>query len=172
VVSTPEVPVSPHASPMTLVIPVQCAVSVQVHTNAAVSTPDPSVPSVQVVIVVVPTVEVPVSSHPVPSGAIPALVDSQAVAVAAKLAVVIGPEPAGSLVVFVPVDEVPICTHATPVSLVVPEEDAQAIEVNADAPVPSPGPSRSTVEAVIVFVSPPQMPVAADIVPSTPIPAS
>jgi len=84
---------------------------------------------------------------------------------------VIGPEPARSPVVMIPAPEVPVCPNTAPVALVIAVQRSQPVSVHANAPVPSPYPPVSTMEVVIVVVPPPEVPVAAHVMPASTIPA-
>ena len=155
---------------MSLVIPVECAQSVQMHSYAPEATPSPPVPAMQVVIVVVASVQVPVGPHSSPVRSSEALVHSKAVSVASDLAVMVCPEPPRALVVMVAPVQVPIRAHPAPMALVIAVQRAQAVEMHANPTIAAPGPAMPSVQAVIVVIPSVQMPVAAHVVPPTSIP--
>jgi len=170
VVMTPQVPVRAYTAPVALVVSVQRSQSVQVHTDSAESAPPPLVASVQMMIVVIPAVQMPIRTDSVPPGAIPPLQDAQAVQMASNTAVT-SPEPMGPFVVMVATPHMPIGADAAPVALVIPVKSPEAVEVHANAPESSPSPGGATVVLVIVMVSPPQVPIAAHVVPARTVPA-
>jgi hypothetical protein len=58
------------------------------------------------------------------------------------------------------------------VALIVPVECAQAVQVHANAPESSPSPLRAAMEAMVVVIATPQVPVAADLHPARTGPAT
>jgi len=122
-IATPQMPIRTHTTPMALMVPVQCAQSIQMNTNAPIPTPSPLVPSVQMVIVVVPTVQVPVRSDIVPSCTIPAPQNPEAVQMSSNPSIT-SPEPARSPVVVIATPQVPVCAHASPFTLIVAVQGA------------------------------------------------
>jgi len=66
----------------------------------------------------------------------------------------------------------PVGTHSAPVSLIVPIQNTQTVEMMADSAILSPSPLRATMEAVVIMVSSPQVPVASDIVTASPVPSA
>jgi len=154
-----------------LVVTVQGAQTVEVHSNAPVSAPDPLVSAVQMMVVVIATVQMPVGADSVPPSSRPALINAQPVSMAANLAVGTTPDPPWALVVVIATVEVPVRPHPAPVALVIPVESTQAIQVHTNAPEAAPHPFHSAVQVMIVPVPPPQVPVTAHAVPTSTIPA-
>jgi hypothetical protein len=164
-------PVRAHAAPVALVIAIQGAQAVEVHTDAPVPSPSPLSAAMHAVVVVIATPQVPVAANLHPARTGPAPQDAQAVQVTAN-ATPSAPEPARALVVVVATPQVPIRADSTPVSLVVAIQGSQPIQMNTDSPETSPHPLVSAMQMMVVVVPSVQMPVAAHIVPPSAIPSS
>ncbi len=104
---TPEVPVAADATPGALVVAVERAVAVEVHTDAPVAAPAPLCPAVQAMVVMVATLEVPARTDAHPLGSSPPLVDLESVEVTTNAAEM-SPEPTWALVVVVAAPQVPV----------------------------------------------------------------
>jgi len=170
-VASPEVPVRTDPTPVTLIITIQSPQTIAVHANSAVATPDPAVLSMEVMIVVIASPEMPVLSHGVPSCSSPALVDAPAVEVARNTPVTT-PDPARSFVVVIPTPEMPVRPNSPPMALVVAIQGAIAITVHPNPPVTTPHPLVSTMEMVVVMIFAVEVPIAADVVPASSVPAA
>ena len=140
VIATVQVPVRTHASPATLHIAVQGAQAIAVHTNAFKATPHPLSATVEAVVEVVFAEQSPVATDGYALAAGPAAVELPAIPVAANALVLVGPEPTRLLVVVIVPPRVPVRTTTTPFALNVAIKSAVAIQVNANSPVPTPGP--------------------------------
>jgi hypothetical protein len=150
---------------MPLVVPVQGAQSIQMHTNASEPAPGPFVSAMEMVVVVIPAVQMPIRPHVTPVPAIPALQDAQTIQVTSNSAVPT-PEPSRPLVIMVSAPQMPIGSDSSPVSLVISIQGAQSVEVHSDASEPSPSPTRAPMQTVIVVVPTVEVPVCSYIVPS------
>jgi hypothetical protein len=158
-------PVRAHAAPVALVIAIQGAQAVEVHTDAPVPSPSPLSAAMHAVVVVIATPQVPVAANLHPARTGPAPQDAQAVQVTAN-ASPSSPEPARASVVVVAPPQVPIRAHATPMALAVAIQGAQPVQVHTDAPEPAPSPSVAPVQVMVVIVAAVQVPVAPDLHPT------
>jgi len=150
---------------MPLVVPVQGAQSIQMHTNAPESAPSPSVSAMEMVVVVIPAVEMPIRPYVTPVPAIPTLQDAQTIQVTSNSAVST-PEPSRPPVVMVSAPQMPIGSDSSPVSLVISIQGAQSVEVHSNASEPSPRPTRAPMQTMVVVVPTVEVPVSSHIVPS------
>jgi len=169
-IPTPQMPVGTNTTPMSLVISVQCAQTVPVHTNAPVSTPHPLVAAVEMVVVIIAPVQMPIASHIVPMASGPPPVHTQSVPMPTNLPIAVSPEPARSLVVVVTTPQVPVSAHTAPVPLVVSVQGSQSVEVHTDAAESAPSPLVASVQVMIVVIPPVQMPIRTDSMPPGAIP--
>jgi len=144
--------------PTTIVIPLVNSQSVLVMTNAAVTTPDPTGTSMKPMTIMVPSNQVPVPSDDNPTTSGPPFQQALPVKVVTNSPVT-APEPPARFVVMVPLPQVPIGTHASPVALIVAEQCSQTVQMHTNTPEASPSPLRATMQAMIVMVTAPKMPV-------------
>jgi hypothetical protein len=101
-------PICAHATPMTLMIAVECAQTVQVHTNAPEPSPPPLGAAMQMVVVMVASIQPPNASDIVPDTTVPPLIHGQLILMTPGSTVVSGQVPAWALVVMIAPPKVPI----------------------------------------------------------------
>jgi hypothetical protein len=169
-VALPQVPIGSDIAPLSLIIALENAPTIPMHTNALVTSPTPALPSMKAVVVVVALVEMPVRTNLVPACAIPAPENAQAIEVTPDSACAT-PEPPAWFEVFVTTIEVPISTNILPTTLIVAVEAAMPIKVHTNAFIATPTPLGATMQAMIVFVTAVEFPVTAAISPLRAIPS-
>jgi len=169
VVASVQVPIRSHTAPMALVITIQSAKAIEVHADAPVTTPRPSIPTMQTMVVVVTTIQTPVSTNDNPLSSSPSFQHAHAIQMAADAACAT-PEPTSWPVIMVAPPQMPIGTHATPVTLIITVQCAMTIQMHTKPTESTPDPSSAAMITVIESVFAPQMPVRPHLVPAGPIP--
>lgn len=164
-VATPQMPVGTHTAPATLIIPVQRAQSVTVHTYATEPAPPPLRAAMEPMVVVVLAPQMPVASHTNPTPTGPSTQCAQPVQVTADSAVS-SPEPLGSPVIMISSVQTPVSSNLPPMSLVISVQYPPTVQVNTNASIATPAPSGTSVVAMVIMISAIQMPIGTHTVPS------
>jgi len=156
---------------VSLIVAIQSAQPIKMHPNPSIASPGPALSSVITVVVMVSSPQMPVGPHLMPARPIPSLQDAQAVQVSVN-ATPLAPEPPRSLVVVVAPVQMPIGAHSAPMTLVVSVQGAETVLVHSNSSEPSPDPLVPTMKVMVVVVTTVEMPVTANVVPTSPIPTA
>jgi len=156
---SPQVPVSAYLAPVAIVVALQGAQAIAMHSNAPEAAPDPTQAVVTFVAIMVTTNQFPVRANPDPACTSPSFVDAETVQVKVDPAV-FAPEPFVWPVVMVLLPEMPVRPHLTPVTLYIFVQSAQAITMMSNTPEAAPSPASASMQAVVVSIFSPQLPVS------------